>query len=160
MVTFLLSQFSSMTLSYFQFSIVTKIDILKIDSHINYYTVLKEDNWLHTFMTFDCNCSGWHYEYIINKKLFNLTDWQQVNTDQITIEKLLKVLIKVNLTYQFYNNYPFYNNYERSFEPYDVTNHIHQGYMVKDFYNPIRLTKFWTYNINRTINKRKKVKYL
>ena len=153
MVTFLLSQFSSMTLSYFQFSIVTKIDILDMDSHINYYTFLREDNWLDTFLAFACNCSGWEPDYIINTKLFNLTQRRQVDIDAITIEQLLNVLIKANLTYQFHNHYYFYYNY-------DVTNHIHQGYMVKDIYNPIRLTKFWTYNFNRTINKNIKVIYL
>ena len=158
MVTFLLSQFSSMTLSYFQFSIVTKIDILEMDSHINYYTVLKEDNWLDTFLKFACNCSGWKPDYIIKTKLFNLTHRSQVNTDAITIEQLLNVLIKVNLTNQFHNHHHFYYNYETSFKQYNVTNHIHQGYMVKDIIFPIRLTKFRTYNLNRTINKKIKVK--
>ena len=158
MVTFLLSQFSSMTLSYFQFSIVTKIDILEMNSHINYYTVLKEDNWLNTYLAFARNCSGWDRDYIINTKLFNLTHRGQVDVEAITIEQLLNVLIKVNLTYQFHNQHHFYYNCETSFKQYNVTNHIHQGYIVKDIFTPIRLTKFWTYNINRTINKKIKVK--
>ena len=133
---------------------------MKEDTHINYYTVLKDDNWLDTFMIFARNSSEWDSKYIINTNLFNLTNWKQVNTNQITIEKLLNVLIKMNLTYQFHNYYPFYYNYDTFLKPYDVTNHIHQGYMVKDTYTPIRLTKFWTYNFNRTINKRTKVKYL
>ena len=157
MVTFLLSQFSSMTLSYLQFSIVKKIDIFEIDLHIDYYTVVKEDNWITTFMTFDCNCSDVDNKYISNTKLFNLTEGQ-VTIVAITIEQLLNVLIKVNLTNQFHNYYPFYYNFARSFKPYEVTNHIHQGYMVKDIYTNVRLKRFWTYNFNKTINKRIKVK--
>ena len=131
-----------------------------MDSHINYYTVLEEDNWYSTFMIFACNCSGWKPEYIINSKLFNLTNPGQVTTDHITIDQLLNVLIKVNLTNQFHNNYPFYYDFQNSFKPYDFTNHIHQGYMVKDIYNPVRLTKFWTYNLNKTVIQKIKVKYL
>ena len=158
MVTFLLSQFSSMTLSYFQFSIVTKIDILKMDSHISYYSVLKQNEWLYTFKAIVRNSSEYNYKNTIFTKLFNLTE-SQMRMSAISIEKLLNVLIKVNLTNQFHNNYPFYYNAENFFKPYDITNHIHQGYMVKDIYSPKRLTKFWTYNINRTLNKRIEVIY-
>ena len=163
MVTLLLSQFSSMTLLYFNYSIVTKIDLVKEDKHINYYTFLKEDNWLstfNTFMSFNCNCSYYNSDYIM--KVFDLSHRQQVYSDYCTIQELLNVLIELNMTKHFYNYYPFYKNRWKKFRTSDaiILDHIHQGYIVKNIYTSFRLKKFWTYNLNRTINKKLKVKLL
>ena len=155
-----------MTLSYFHYPTVTKIDLIKKDTHLDYYTVLKHQDYITTMKIFEdkyCNCTeGEYWQWLW--KLVNVTDLGNIETGHYTklhnirVDHLLNVLIKLNLTYQFYDVYRFYYN-DRTSKYYSVNdqkNLIHYGYIVKDIYHK-DLIKFWTYKMNRKIDKKLEV---
>ena len=148
MVTFLLSQFASITIAYFQYSTVIKIDLIQQDTKINYYTVLEADYWKSVFWTFLPRNK-------ISKEEFHLFGEQLKlkKTNNEFIDKLLIASMYLNLTHEFYNANPFFDNPQNLY----VRNHIHQGYIIKEIFTNTRMTKFWTYKLNRSIKKRIKV---
>ena len=165
MVTFFLSQFSSITLSYFNYENVTKIDLMEEDIKINYYTELRDERWIDLFEEFYCNnrsikrvlCYDELLDYL--RKLLNKDINYSYGDNELTIDQLLDELIKFNLLEQFYNVEIL--NYTQDSEDgkYKMINHIYQGYIIKDIYTNVKPAKYWTYYFNKTIKEMKKVYY-
>ena len=155
MLTYLLCHFTSITLSYFQFSTVIKIDLIQENTTINYYSVMQDYDWENLFNSFLCNCSDWDQSDLAQyaRNLFNLKDNQF--EDAVTINQLLTELIKINKTYEFYNTYYFYYDPYNQYKQYDKVDHIHHGYIIKDIFTDKRFQKFWTYSFNKSINSNK-----
>ena len=154
MVTFLLCQFVSITFTYFNFPTVKKIDLTQEDIKIDYYTVLKDEDWLDAFQALFGKSSVPKYQYYFYlSRLFKI---RSLHDYALTIDQLLLKVIMLNLSDEFYNRDTFYNNNDDG-DKINTSNHIHQGYIIKDIYSNIRVTKFWTYKLNKTIEKRIKV---
>ena len=71
------------------------------------------------------------------------------------VDIILIGLMHYNLTYEFQRAHTFYYNPKNIY----ARNHVHRGYIVKDVIDDYRLTKFWTYKLNKSIRKRIKVNF-
>ena len=159
MVTFLLSQFASITIAYFHYPTSTKIDIIQEDININYYTVLRDISGYEVFKLFKCPLP--RCDLLFRLYLYKILNANDLQLDYLNIDQILIQLIKQNITYKF-------NRFHKHIKPlnllninenvtYNQSNLLHRGYIANDIYTNIFLARFWTFNFNQTINQLRKV---
>ena len=152
-VSYLATHFALITISYLHYSVVTKIDILPDDDNkpINYYTVLKGEWGVTLWNKFYANSTS--KKYLCEKYPDFCDDYYRYN--KTWMNELIKNIIQLNMTDQFYN--PYYFNYQTNYKPFNTENLVHRGYICKDTFSLKKVRKFWTYYLNKTIEKRLQV---
>ena len=155
-VLYLATHFAMITISYFHYSVVTKIDILSDNENkpINYYTILKGEEGVRLWTRFYANSTSIKY---LCEKYPDFCD-KDYRSNQTWMNELLKNLIQLKMIDQFNN--PYYFNYQPNNKLYNTDNLVHRGYIRKDTFSLTKVRKFWTYYLNKTIEKRLQVSFI
>ena len=157
MVSYLTTHFALITISYFHYSVVTKIDILADNENkpINYYTLIKGETGARLWTNFNYNST---YKIPLCEKYPEFCK-SYYPSNHTWINELMTKFIQLNMIDQVYNpyffNYRFYLS-NKPYKPLNIENLVHRGYIYKDIFSLTKVRKILDFSFEQ--DNRKKIK--